>query len=161
MSNNQNQYDEDDFDEFDEFEEPAPKPQGSDLIKQLRKRERAQARRLQELEAENAALKGESRSRTVSQILEAEGVSPKIAQFIPAEITDKDAVKAWLVEYSDLFGVKSSSPKGEPDPDEDAFNRMNNMTEGALSPSQIDDIYRQIDAAQSPEEVMELMTKLG
>jgi hypothetical protein len=164
--NSQNQYtndfDEDFEDDEDDLDfEPRQKPQGSDLLKQLRKQLRQAQKREQEREAELQTLRNERRTQTVSQILEAEGVSPKIAKFIPAEITDKDAVTAWLDENEDVFGIKRDTHQGTPNPDEDVFRRMNNATDNALSPSQIDDIYSQIDAAQSPEEVYALMDRLG
>lgn len=162
MSNNmQDQWDEfeEDFD-FEEDEQPQRKPQGNDLVKQLRKADRAKEKQIKELEAELQSLRAERRSATVSQILETEGVSPKIAKFIPADITETEAVKAWLDENAEVFGF-NRSPQGEPSPDEQALRQMNNVAAGALSPSQIDDIWSKIDSAQSAEEVEALLQQLG
>lgn len=160
MSNNmQDQWDDFD-DDFDLDDEPVQKPQGNDLVKQLRKADREKAKKLAALEAELDALRAERRSFTVSQILESEGVPTKIAKFIPADITEAEAVKAWLDENADVFGFNRSSD-GEPSPDERALRQMNNVAAGALSPSQIDDIYSQIDRAESPEEVAALLAQLG
>lgn len=160
MSNNmQDQWD--DFDDDFDFEDEQPqKLQGNDLVKQLRKADRAKEKRLKELEAELQSLRAERRTFTVSQILEQEGVSPKIAKFIPAEITDAEAVKAWLDENADVFGFDRSS-EGESLPEERALRQMNNVAAGALSPSQVDDIYSQIDRAESPEEIAALLAQLG
>lgn len=161
MSNNmQDQWD--DFDDDLDFEDDQPqrKPQGNDLVKQLRKADRAKEKQIKELEAELATLRTERRQMTVSQILETEGISPKISKFIPADITEAEAVKAWLDENADVFGFSRSNPQ-EPSEDEVALKRMNNVSAGALSPTQVDDIYSQIDRAQSPEEVAALLAQLG
>ena len=159
MSNNmQDQWE--DFDDFD-FEDDEPqRPQGNDLVKQLRKADREKSKKLAALEAELESLRAERRTFTVSQILEAEGVPAKIAKFIPADITDSEAVKAWLDENADVFGFNRSSD-GEPSPDERALRQMNNVAAVALSPTQIDDIYSQIDRAESPEELAALIAQLG
>lgn len=161
MSNNmQDQWDEFD-DDFDfEDDQPQRKPQGNDLVKQLRKADRAKEKQIKELEAELASLRSERRSATVSQILESEGVSTKIAKFIPADVTDAEAVKAWLDENSDVFGFTRAETQDLSENDA-ALKRMNNVSTGALSPTQVDDIYSQIDKAESPEELAALIARLG
>ena len=160
MSNNmQDQWDEFD-DDFDFEDEPQRKPQGNDLVKQLRKADRAKEKMIKELEAELASLRAERRSSTVSQILEQEGVSTKIAKFIPSDITEAEAVKAWLDENADVFGFTRNEQQAE-SADEAALKRMNSVSAGALSPSQAEDIFSRIDKAQSPEELAALMAELG
>lgn len=163
--NSQNQYVDDFDDDFedddDDFETTPVKPQGSDLLKQLRKQLRQAEKEKREQAAELQTLRSERRSMSVAQVLEAEGVPARIAKYIPSEITDKEAVKAWLEENGEDFGYAKGAHEGEPDPDEGTFRRMNNATENALSPSQIEDLYSQIDAAQSAEEVNALMERLG
>ena len=159
MSNNmQDQWDDFD-DDFDFEEEPVQKPQGNDLVKQLRKADREKAKKLAALEAELESLRAERRSLTVSQVLEAEGVPTKIAKFIPADVTEPEAVKAWLNENADVFGV--ARPQQEPPVDEAAMRRMDNVATGALSPTQIDDVYSLIDKAESPEEIAALVARFS
>ncbi len=160
MSNNmQNQWD--DEDDFDFEEEDQPKATGNDLVKQLRKADRAKEKRIREMEAELQSLRAEQRTRSVAQVLEAEGVSPKIAKFIPADVTDSDAIKGWLDENAEIFGFTRGEQQAVPSADEVALRRMDSVASGALSPTQIDDIYSQIDRAQSPEEVAALLQQLG
>lgn len=164
MSNNfQNQWDDDDdfeFDDEDTVQQPAPR--GNDLVKQLRKQLRQMEKRDKEREQELQNLRDQQRSQTVSQILEAEGVNPKISKFIPAHITDADAVKGWLSENAEVFGFNTApTNSGQKAPDEDVFQRMNDFTSDALSPNQFEDIYAKIDAAQSEEEVLALLEQLG
>lgn len=161
MSNNmQDQWDDMDDDFELEDDQPQRKSQGNDLVKQLRKADRDKAKKLAEMEAELSALRAERRSLTVSQILEQEGVNPKIAKFIPAEITDADAIKGWLDENSEVFGFTRTDSQ-EVSEDEAALKRMNSVSAGALSPTQVDDIWSKIDSAQSPEEVEMLIRQLG
>lgn len=160
MSNNiQNQWD--DEEDFDFEDEDVQKPAtGNDLVKQLRKADRAKEKRIREMEAELQSLRAERRSQTVAQILETEGVSAKIAKFIPTDVTDSDAVKAWLDENADIFGITRGDQQ-ESSADEQALRRMDSVASGALSPTQIDDIYAQIDRAESPEQVAALLQQLG
>lgn len=157
MSNNM----QDQWEDFeDEFDEEPQRPQGNDLVKQLRKADRAKEKQIKELEAELQTLRSERRSNTVAKILETEGVNSKIAKFIPADITDEDAVKAWLDDNAEVFGFARTNSQ-ETSEDEMAFKRMNNVSAGALSPTQIDDIYSRIDKAESPEELAALLSELG
>lgn len=159
MSNNmQNQWDE--FDEFDsDEEETQEKNLANDLVKQLRKADRAKEKRIKEMEAELNAYRSEKRNMTISQVLENEGVPTKISKFIPSDITDPEAVKAWLNENADVFGV--ARPQQEPPVDEAAMRRMDNVATGALSPTQIDDVYSLIDQAESPEEIAALVARFS
>lgn len=160
MSNNiQNQWDDDEDFDFEEEEQPQ-RATGNDLVKQLRKADRAKEKRIKEMEAELQSLRAERRSQTVAQILETEGVSSKIAKFIPADVTDKDAIIGWLDENSDIFGFTRATQQ-EPSADEQALRRMDSVASGALSPTQVDDIYSQIDRAESPEEIAALLQQLG
>lgn len=162
MSNNMQNWEDidDDFD-FEDDEPVQKQPQGNDLVKQLRKADRAKEKRIREMEAELQSLRAERRSLTVSQILEKEGVPSKVAKFIPADITDSDAVVAWLDDNADVFGFTRGNQDGEPSPDEQALRQMNNVASGALSPTQVDDIWSKIDKAESPAEVEALLRQLG
>lgn len=157
-NNNQNQWDE--FDEFDSDEDDMQeKNLANDLVKQLRKADRAKEKRIKEMEAELNAYRSEKRSQTISQVLETEGVPTKIAKFIPSDVTDPEAVKAWLNENADIFGV--ARPQQEPPVDEAAMRRMDNVATGALSPTQIDDVYSLLEQAESPEEIAALVARFA
>lgn len=160
MSNNmQNQWDE--FEEFDSDEDDRNDQANlaNDLVKQLRKADRAKEKRIKEMEAELSAYRTEKRSQTISQVLENEGVPTKIAKFIPSDVTDPEAVKAWLNENADVFGV--ARPQQENPVDEDAMRRMDNVAANALSPTQIDDVFSLIDKAESPEEIAALVARFS
>ncbi len=100
MSQN-NEYD----DEFDDFGD-----EGTDVVKQLRKVNRTLEKRAKELEQELKGLQSQTRQRTVKDVLQAKGINPKIAAFIPQDIdTSEDAINGWLSEYGDVFGVNSNA----------------------------------------------------
>ena len=95
MSQN-NEYD----DEFDDFGD-----EGTDVVKQLRKVNRTLEKRAKELEQELKGLQSQTRQRTVKDVLQAKGINPKIAAFIPQDIdTSEEAINGWLNEYGDVFG---------------------------------------------------------
>ena len=163
MSQNQNQWEDDDFDfEDEEQEQPRSKP-GNDLVKQLRKAEREKDKRLKELESELQSLRSERRESSISKVLESEGVNPKIAKFIPAEIQDIDAVKAWLNENSEVFGfnlksqVQAQQNQDTYDADLASLRNMDYVTEDALSPNQLDDQYNQLNQAQSRDDILRMI----
>lgn len=160
---NQNQNHWDDEDDF-EFEDEQPQqPQGNDLVKQLRKADRMKEKRLKELEAELQSLRVKQRESNVAEILKSEGVNPKISKFIPAEVQEPEAIKAWLNENSDVLGVNLRSQqqaqqnKDEFDADLASLRNMDYVTEDALSPNQLDDQYNQLNQAQSRDDLMKLI----
>ena len=58
----------------------------TDVVGQLRKVNRALEKRAKELEQELSGLKTQTRQRTVKDVLQAKGLNPKIAAFIPQDI---------------------------------------------------------------------------
>jgi hypothetical protein len=153
MSNNtQNQWD-DDFDYEDE--EETVQPQGNDLLKQLRRAKRADEKRIKEMEAELQALRSTQRELTVSKVLESEGVNPKIAKYIPADVQEPDAVKAWLAENAEDFGLTRQEQK--PPVDWQAMESMDSALDGALTARAFDDQFSALANAQSQDELMKLI----
>lgn len=160
MSNNQNQWEDDDFDFEDEDEQQQAAPQGNDLVKQLRRSDRQKDKRIKEMEAELAALRGAQRDASVSKVLESEGINPKVSKFIPADITDAEGVKAWLVENADVVGyspVTEGSSQANSYVDYDSLENMDAVTDGALTAAQLDNQYQQLQQVQSQDDLMRLI----
>ena len=162
MSQNQNQWEDDDFDLEDDEQEQPRQQRGNDLVKQLRKAEREKDKRLKELESELQSLRSERRESSISKVLESEGVNPKIAKFIPAEIQDVEAVKVWLNENSEVFGFNLNSQAQAQqvdtyDADMASLRNMDYVTEDALSPNQLDDQYNQLNQAQSRDDLLRMI----
>lgn len=154
MSNNtQNQWD-DDFDYEDDVEETEA-PRGNDLLKQLRRAKRADEKRIKEMEAELQSLRSTQRELTVSKVLESEGVNPKIAKYIPADVQEPEAVKAWLADNAEDFGLVRQEQK--PPVDWQAMDNMDTVLDGALAASGLDDQFNALANAQNRDELLKLI----
>ncbi len=82
----------------------------TDVVSQLRKVNRTLEKRAKELEQELAGLKTQTRQRTVKDVLQAKGLNPKIAAFIPQDIdSSEEAITTWVNEYGDVFGIQTQS----------------------------------------------------
>jgi len=74
------------------------------LPKKLRNKIDELSSKLKELSEENATLKASQRKANLNQILQDNGFSPKVANFMPTDLElSADAIKAWLDENGDVF----------------------------------------------------------
>lgn len=98
-----------DFDQFVEDHED-----DTDLVRNLRKQLRAASAELKTVKTEAATLKVESRSTSLTKILEAKKLNTKVANFIPEGVeATPEAVDAWLAENGDVFGVAPAAPAAQ------------------------------------------------
>lgn len=137
-------YEEEDFDDTKE-----------NLIKDLRRQLKSLSKEKSELSQELSSYKTQAREKTVSQILEAKGVSPKVAKFIPADTEGEDAISTWLEENAEIFGVSftNSSETEVASEDVQASNRLRSIGESASTPSKVDDIETRLKNAKSDDEI--------
>lgn len=162
MSNNFQEWDdfEDDFeDDFDEPQQPK-RASGDDVVKKLRRAERAQAKRIKELESEISGLRKKDRDSNVRSVLESKGISPKVSALIPQDMDiNSDQFDTWLDEYADVFGVPSAEPAGTAaDPaDLAALRQIDAVTAGAFSPDRAEDALLRINQASTEEELLNLI----
>ena len=158
MSNNYQEWEDDDF---EDFEEEAPKPtRGNDLVKQLRKAQKEAEKRANALEQELQSLRSVQRESNITRILEQEGINPKIAKFIPAEVTDSEAVKVWLDENAEVFGFQKEVPQVQQamsDDDVNAWRNMSDVLEDALPYDNGDNQYDMIRNAASQEDLLRMI----
>jgi hypothetical protein len=151
MSQN-NEYD----DEFDDFGD-----EGTDVVKQLRKVNRTLEKRAKELEQELKGLQSQTRQRTVKDVLQAKGINPKIAAFIPQDIdTSEDAINGWLNEYGDVFGVNSnanSEQASNNSVDVSANARINQVVSTGQVPEVDSDAMAKILAAGNADELNRIL----
>lgn len=154
--------DNDDFDgdEFDN-EEPTPK----DLRAQIKKLNK----QLKEQAEQNEKLLTEQRKRTVADFVTSKGLSPKVAGLIPASVQDDPgSLETWLTDYADVFGA-GGGVSSEDDGQEDevdpqtkaAHERVAAATAGSLPETKVQDLQSKIRAAQSPEELREVLANSG
>ena len=76
----------------------------SSLPKKLRAKIEELSSKVKELSEENSSLKASQRKANLNQILEANGFSPKVANFMPSDLElSEETIKAWLDENGDVF----------------------------------------------------------
>ena len=128
----------------------------TDVVAQLRKVNRSLEKRAKELEQELNGLKTQTRQRTVKDVLQAKGLNPKIAAFIPADIdTSEEAINNWVNEYGDVFGIQAPTEETpvEKSPEVKAQARINNMVATGTAPDIDEDAFAKIANAKSKEDL--------
>lgn len=161
MSNN-NQDWEDDF-EFDLEEEETQSRSSDDVLKKVRRAERAKDKQLKELQSELEALRKFQREATISQVLSEKGVNPKVAKFIPSNIEmSSDSISNWLTENGELFGVAAPTQQNAVDVnDMAALRQIDAVTSGAISPDDVNDAFNIMNNASSAEELLNFLYSQG
>ena len=132
----------------------------NDLQKKLRKKIRADEKRIKDLEERLGTFTKIDKERTVKEVLEKQGVNAKAARLILKDLDDvnEESVNNWLEENGDLFGY--SPVEGSPAISEEnraAIRKQDNLTAGALTPDRAEDMEMRIDQAQSVEELTRIL----
>ena len=135
---------------------------GSDLPKALRRKIKELQKQVSDLSEENVALKGAERKRTISESLQEKGLNPKIAAFVPQDLS-AEQIDDWLNEYGDVFGQPAASTEAaQPviarDAAEAAAIRQMALAEQGGQPAVSQDLLTQINNAES---MADLMAALG
>ena len=161
MSNN-NQDWEDDF-EFEDFDEEPQRGSSDDVLKKVRRAERAKDKQLKELQAELESLRRFQREATISQVLAEKGVNPKVAKFIPSDIEmSSDSIGNWLTDNGELFGVSAPTQQSAVDVNDiAALRQMDAVTSGAISPDDVNDAFNIMSNASSAEELLNFLYSQG
>ena len=144
------------YDEDDEDDETT----NDSGINQLRKVNRALEKRAKELEQELLGLKSQTRQRTVKDVLQAKGLNPKIAAFVPADLdTSEEAINNWINEYGDVFGAvtQAETQPTQQSQDVTAQARINNMVATGQAPSLDQDSMSRVLQAKSREDLDALL----
>jgi len=128
----------------------------TDVVGQLRKVNRALEKRAKELEQELSGLKTQTRQRTVKDVLQAKGLNPKIAAFIPPDIdSSEEEIVKWVNEYGDVFGIQTPSEEkpAEKSPEVKAQARINNLISTGSAPDVDEDAFAKIAGAKTREDL--------
>lgn len=154
MSNNKEWYEDDDDLDLNDLD------QSDTGLSNLRKADRAKSKRIKELETELESLRKFQRDSVVGSVLNKQGINPKIAALIPADLgSDEEAISGWLSEYGEIFGVKpvEKTAANSLSPEELAMMReMDAVTSSASVPDGINDLGSALKNAQTPEEIYRL-----
>jgi hypothetical protein len=161
MSNNNQDWD-DDF-EFEDFDEEPQRGSSDDVLKKVRRAERAKDKQLKELQAELESLRKFQREATISQVLAEKGVNPKVAKFIPSDIEmSSDSIGNWLTDNGELFGVAAPVQQSvEHSEDYAALRQIDAVTSGAISPDDVNDAFNIMNNASSAEELLNFLYSQG
>ena len=153
MSNKRNNWDADITDEYDD-----DIPAETDLLKQLRKLEKEQSRRIKELEQQLGSYKIAERESTVQFVLESMGVNPKIAKFSPQDIeVNSETVENWVKENADVFGIQLQQEKPAEMPSLATLRQIDTITAAGQTPIGVDDMMLRIDQAQDAQELINMI----
>ncbi len=119
-----------------------------------------QSDKIKELEQELSGLKTQTRQRTVKDVLQAKGLNPKIAAFIPADIdTSEEAISNWVNEYGDVFGIQAPTEEkpAQKSPEVMAQARINNIVATGTAPDVDEDAFAKIAGAKTREDLDALL----
>jgi hypothetical protein len=161
MSNNNQDWD-DDF-EFEDYSDEPSRGSSDDVLKKVRRAERAKDKQLKELQAELESLRKFQREATISQVLAEKGVNPKVAKFIPADIEmSSDSISNWLTDNGELFGVSAPvQQSAEQSENFAALRQIDAVTSGAISPDDVNDAFNIMNNASSAEELLNFLYSQG
>lgn len=131
----------------------------TDLVKKLRKALKVEQRKNKELETSYSEITKTQKERILKDVLTSKGVSPKIAQFIPADIeASEDAITAWLDNNGDVFGYTPSEKQQVNQEDISSMKKMDAVLTGAETPISSDDLQNRIANAQSEDEIISILS---
>jgi hypothetical protein len=161
MSNNTQDWD-DDL-EFEDYDDVSQRGSSDDVLKKVRRAERAKDKQLKELQSELEALRKFQREATISQVLTEKGVNPKVAKFIPADIEmSSDSISNWLTDNGELFGVAAPTQQNAVDGNDlAALRQIDAVTSGAISPDDVNDAFNIMNNASSAEELLNFLYSQG
>lgn len=161
MSNNTQDWD-DDF-EFEDYDDAPQRGSSDDVLKKVRRAERAKDKQLKELQAELDSLRKFQREATISQVLAEKGVNPKVAKFIPADIEmSSDSISNWLTDNGELFGVAAPVQQSVEQSENFAtLRQIDAVTSGAISPDDVNDAFNIMNNASSAEELLNFLYSQG
>ena len=148
------------FDYEDEDFEVEDAPRENNVLRDLRKANKAKEKQIRELSDQLSALQRSVRERSIKDTLAAKGLNVKIAAFIPETLTTSDEVEGWITEYADVFGGAPGDVSNdvEPSPELQALGRIAAVQQsGQAYSGDADQLSALIASAKSPEELNKLL----
>lgn len=132
----------------------------NDLQKKLRKKIKADEKRMKELEEKLDTYVKKERESSVKELLEKQGVNPKAARLILKDLEEvnEETVTNWLEDNGDLFGYSPAQGTPEVDSNRAEIQKQNAVTQGAITPDRGEDLAMRIEQAQSQEELNRILS---
>ena len=131
----------------------------NDLQKKLRKKIKADEKRMKELEEKLDSYVKKERESSVKELLEKQGVNPKAARLILKDLEEvtPESVSNWLEDNGDIFGFTKQEDAPVDDSNLAELRKQNAVTQGALTPDRAEDLEMRIAQAQSQEELNRIL----
>jgi hypothetical protein len=138
-------------------------------IRQLRSHVKDLEKQLKTLTAERDELAGKQRQATVAEIVKSRNLPDKVATLVPADVgMDPAAVTKWLDDYADVFGAKAeaateaeqtqdATPQGLSQADIAQMRQVDQIAGQAQAPEREQDLMAKIAAAQSMDDLDQLV----
>lgn len=137
--------DEDDLDTDDRNDSTA--------MRELRKADRAKAKRIADLESQLAERSKADRDRAVREVLQTRNLNPKIGALIPSDVDPSpEAVGKWLDDFGDVFGV---APQAQDERSEiaDQMGQVDDLSARLQTPQRSGDVASRINSVNTREEL--------
>lgn len=145
--------------------------QDSQLVKDLRKQLETAKRERDEFKTKVDGLEAGARERNVKDVLTARGVREGIAKFVPADITDAEAIGKWLEENAEDLGVTlgeagsgdsgASSETSKAPQEQSPAARARALQERGQTPSSFADLEKRLREAATVEERDKLFAEVN
>jgi hypothetical protein len=146
---------------WDEDEDDTPEQDlsGDDLVKKLRKANRASEKRIKELSEQLDGFLKEKKERTVVETLAKKGVNAKAARLILKDVEDatEESIDSWLRDNGDLIGYNPQTEAEEKQEDLAALRQQDIITQSGLAPDKVVDIESRMANAESMDELINLL----
>jgi hypothetical protein len=146
-------------DEDDDQDMPEQNLTGDDLVKKLRKAKRADEKRIKELSEQLEGFLKEKKEATVADVLAKKGVNAKAARLILKDVSDanEESIDSWLRENGDLIGYNPQPQAQDTQRNLAALRQQDVITQRSISPSEVVDIDRQLDNAESMDDLLNIL----
>jgi hypothetical protein len=149
---------------MDYYEDDDQDMNDSDGIKQLRSALKSAQKRLKEQDQELDHFRSGERVRSVTDVLNARGLNPKIADLIPSDLRNADDINRWIEERADVFAGNTSVPSQQQNdapntviPPANASRMSDVLSIGEDVPGGEEQLMAQIRAASTPAELNRLI----
>ena len=148
-------------DDEDDNDTPQGNLEGNDLIKQLRKKARADEKRIKEMSEQLEGITKAQRETIIKRVLENKGVSPKAARMIANELpadASEESISDWLDDNAEVFGLQVQN-QGQPEQtlDRAALRQQDIVTQQAVTPDRAEDALMRLNEAASAEEIIAMI----
>ncbi len=150
------------WDEEDDDLDTEPQSFGateSDLLKKLRKAKRADEKRIKELSEQLEGFLKERKERTVTEVLAKKGVNAKAARLILKDVQEatEESIDSWLRDNGDLIGYNPQVQNEDTQQNLATLRQQDILTQGGIAPDKAVDLERQLENADSIDDLMNLL----